>query len=44
MTGAGFKKNKPGYTSYPDVQKTEIHHQVLAESDMKKHYDTIYGK
>ena len=44
MTGYGFKQNKPSYTSHPDIQKTEIHHQVLAQSDMTKHYDTIYGK
>lgn len=44
MTGYGFKKNKPEYTSHPDVQKTEIHHQVLAETDYRRHYDTIYGK
>ena len=26
LTGAGFKKVLPSYTSQPDIKKTEIHH------------------
>ena len=43
LTGAQYKTWLPQYTSNPDVQKTEIQHQVLAMHDVGQQ-DTLYGK
>lgn len=42
LTGAGFKQVKPGYKSRPDVQKTEMFHNVV-EDEGPEIYRKSYG-
>jgi hypothetical protein len=45
LTGAGFKKVRPSYSSKPDVRKTEVQHQVLSQVPGQfEEYDHLYGK
>ena len=44
MTGAGFKKVKPRYTSRPETRKVEVQHQVLSHDVDSAFYNKLYGK
>ena len=45
LTGEGFKKVKPKYTSKPDIQGAERSHQVLChEFDVLTEHKKLYGK
>jgi hypothetical protein len=45
LTGAGFKKIRPSYSSKPDTKKTEIQHQVLStDPGQFGDYEKLYGK
>jgi len=45
LTGAGFKKVRPSYSSRPDTRQTEVQHQVLSnEQGQFQDYDHLYGK
>ena len=44
LTGAGFKKIEPKYSSKPGIKHTEVQHQVLSH-DVDKEFETrLYGK
>lgn len=44
MTGAGFKKVKPRYTSRPETRKVEVQHQVLSHDVDSAFHNRLYGK
>ena len=43
LNGQGFQANRPRYTSKPDIQKTEVHHQALYPENGAAQ-DVLYGK